>query len=259
MIHPSSVISPKAEIGSNVTIGPFCRIHDHVTIGDGCMLDSHVVIGSEAGEVVIGSNNKFYGFSLIGGPPQDLKFKGEKTKLLIGDGNIIRECVTISVGTVTGHSETKIGNSNLFMAYCHIAHDDIIGDSNVLANSCQLAGHVTIESKVTLGAGSMINQFVRIGKHAFLGGASMINKDIIPYCMGQGNYATVRGTNKIGLERSGYSENTILNINRAIRILTKGGGTIQEALARIADECEKIPEIENLVAFTLSSERGIAI
>jgi UDP-N-acetylglucosamine acyltransferase len=259
MIHPSSIISPKAKIGQNVNIGPFCRIHDNVTIGDNCMLDSHVIIGSEAAEVIIGQNNKFYGFSLIGGPPQDLKYKGEKTRLVLGDNNTVRECVTISVGTTTGHGVTSIGSGNLLMAYCHIGHDDTIGDNNVLANSCQLAGHVYIESKVTLGAGSMINQFVRIGKYAFVAGASMINKDIIPYCMGQGNYATIRATNKIGLERSGHSENTVTNINRAIRILTKGSGTVQEALARIADECEKMPEIEYLVEFIKKSERGIAI
>ena len=210
MIHPSSVISPKAVIGKDVTIGPFCRIHDNVTIGDGCVLDSHVVIGSEAAEVIVGKNNKFYGFCLVGGPPQDLKFKGEKTQLILGDGNTIRECVTMSVGTVTGHGKTVIGNGNLFMAYCHIAHDDVVGDSNVFANSVQLAGHVTIESRVILGAGTMINQFVRVGNFAFLAGASMINKDIVPYCMAQGNYATIRGTNKIGLERSGMTEDTVL-------------------------------------------------
>ncbi len=259
MIHPTSVISPNAKIGKDVYIGPFCRIHDNVTIGDGTMLDSHVVIGSVAGEVHIGKSNKFYGFCLVGGPPQDLKYKGERTKLVMGDGNTIRECVTISIGTVTGHGETSIGDGNLLMAYCHVGHDDRIGNNNVLANQVQLAGHVTIEDRVTLGALCAVNQFVKIGKHAFLAGASMINKDVLPYSIAQGNYATVRATNKIGLERSGFSENAILNINRAVRILTKGGSTIDESLSRIGDECDKIPEIEYLVSFIKSSDRGIGL
>jgi UDP-N-acetylglucosamine acyltransferase len=259
MIHPTSIISPKAKIGTDVQIGPFCRVHDGVTLGDGCMLDSHVVLGAETGEVIIGKNNKFYGFSLIGGPPQDLKYKGEKTQLLIGDNNTIRECVTISIGTVTGHGKTTIGNGNLIMAYSHVGHDDIIGDGNVLANLVQLAGHVTIEDKVTVGALSAVNQFVKIGRNSFIAGASMINKDILPYCIAQGNYATVRATNKIGLERSGFSEQAVTNINRAIRILTKGGATVEESLGRIADECDKIPEIEYLVSFVKSSERGLAL
>jgi UDP-N-acetylglucosamine acyltransferase len=259
MIHPTSVISPKAKIADNVTIGPFCRIHDNVTIGEGCVLDSHVVIGSEAGEVIIGKNNKFYGFCLVGGPPQDLKYKGEKTRLILGDNNTVRECVTMSIGTVTGHNETVIGSGNLFMAYCHVGHDVQIGNSNVLANQVQLAGHVIIEDKITIGALSAVNQFVRIGKNAFLAGASMINKDILPFTIGQGNYCVVRATNKIGLERAGFSEGAITNINRAVRILTKGSATVDEALSRIGDECEKLPEIEYLVSFVKSSQRGLAL
>ncbi|MDZ4677871.1 MAG: acyl-ACP--UDP-N-acetylglucosamine O-acyltransferase [Oligoflexia bacterium] len=257
MIHSTSVISPKAEIGQNVTIGPFCFIHDNVTIGDGCILDSHVVVGSVAGEVIIGKNNKLFGFGLIGGPPQDLKYKGEKTRVIIGDNNTIRECVTISIGT--GQGDTIIGSGNLFMAYCHVGHDDTIGNNNVLANQVQLAGHVIIEDKVTVGALSAVNQFVRIGRNSFLAGASMVNKDILPYGIAQGNYATIRATNKIGLERAGFSENAVTNINRAIRILTKGSATIDEALSRIADECEKIPEIEYLVDFVKKSERGLGL
>jgi UDP-N-acetylglucosamine acyltransferase len=259
MIHPTSVISPKAKIGENVTIGPFCYVHDNVTLGDGCMLDSHVVLGSQGGEVVIGKNNKFYGFCLVGGPPQDLKYKGEKTRVVIGDNNTIRECVTISIGTVTGHGDTLIGDNNLLMAYCHVGHDDIIGNNNVLANQVQLAGHVIIEDKVTVGALSAVNQFVRIGRNSFLAGASMVNKDILPYSIAQGNYATVRATNKIGLERSGFTDGAITNINRAIRILTKGSSTIDEALSRIADECDKLPEIEYLVGFVKKSERGLGL
>jgi len=259
MIHSSSVVSPKAKIGSNVSIGPFCYVHDNVTLGDDCMLDSHVTIGSKTGEVVIGKNNKFYGACLIGGPPQDLKYKGEKTRLVVGDNNTIRESVTISIGTVTGHGETLIGDGNLIMAYCHVGHDDKIGNSNVLANLVQLAGHVVIEDRVTIGALSAINQFVRIGRNAFVAGASMVNKDILPFCIAQGNYATVRATNKIGLSRSGFSDDAITYINRAIRILTKGSTTLEEALIRIKEECRGNPEVEYLIDFAKSSERGIGL
>ncbi|MCC6276558.1 MAG: acyl-ACP--UDP-N-acetylglucosamine O-acyltransferase [Oligoflexia bacterium] len=259
MIHPTSIVSPKAKIGKDVVIGPFCRIYDNVTIGDGCFFDSHVVIGSQNGEVTIGSENKFYGFSLIGGPPQDLKYKGEPTKLVVGDKNTFRESVTVSIGTSTGGGTTMIGSGNLFMAYCHVGHDVLIGSNNVLANLCQLAGHVVMEDKITLGAMSAVNQFVRIGKYAFAGGASMINKDIPPYVICQGDHAVIRATNKIGLERAGFNEEQVSNINRAVRILTKGGGTVEEALSRIADECTWTPEIEYFAAFIKGSKRGLAL
>jgi UDP-N-acetylglucosamine acyltransferase len=258
-IHSSSLISPKAKIGNNVTIGPFCYIHDNVTLGDDCYLDSHVTLGSTTGEVVIGKNNKFYGGSVIGGPPQDLKYKGEKTRLVIGDNNTMRESVTISIGTAQSIGETKIGNNNLIMAYCHIAHDNTVGNYNVLANLLQLAGHVTIEDRVTIGGLSAVNQFVRLGKNSFIAGASMVNKDVLPFSIAQGNYATVRATNKIGLSRNGMSEETISQINRAIRILTKGSTGIEEALTRIKTECEPLPEIHYLYEFAKSSTRGLAL
>ncbi|MBK9293234.1 MAG: acyl-ACP--UDP-N-acetylglucosamine O-acyltransferase [Oligoflexia bacterium] len=259
MIHESSIVSSKAKIGKDVVIGPFCRIHDGVTLGDGCYLDSHVVLGSVSGEVIIGKNNKFYGFSLIGGPPQDLKYKGENTKLVVGDGNTFRESVTVSIGTSNGGGETRIGNNNLLMAYCHIGHDDKIGNNNVIANSVQLAGHVTIEDKVTLGGICAVNQFVRIGKNSFIAGGALVNKDALPFSITQGAYAVARATNKIGMERSGYSEQAIQNINRAIRILTRGSGTIDEALKRIDEECEKLEEVLYLIDFIKKSERGVAI
>lgn len=259
MIHETSIVSPKAKIGKDVVIGPFCRIHDGVTIGDGCYLDSHVVIGAVNGEVVIGKNNKFYGFSLIGGPPQDLKYKGENTRLVIGDNNTFRESVTLSIGTVNGGGETRVGSNNLLMAYCHVAHDDKLGNSIVIANGVQLAGHVTIEDKVTVGGLCAVNQFVRIGKNAFIAGGALVNKDALPFSITQGAYATTRATNKIGLERAGYSELAIQNINRAIRILTRGAGTIDESLKRIEEECEKLEEILYLVDFIKKSERGVAL
>lgn len=259
MIHPSSVVSKKAKIGKDVTVGPFCIIHDNVEIGDGCYLDSHVILGSKDGELIVGKNNKFYGFSLIGGPPQDLKYKGEKTRLVIGDGNTIRESCTISIGTTNGGGETLIGNGNLIMAYVHLGHDGRIGNNNVLANNIQLAGHVTIEDKVTVGGVCAVNQYVKFGKHSFIGGGSIINKDVLPFSITQGNYAVCRATNKIGLERSGFQEETIKNINRAIRILTQGEGTVEESIKRIQAECEVGEEVQYLVNFIKNSQRGVAL
>jgi UDP-N-acetylglucosamine acyltransferase len=259
MIHPTAIISENAQIGKDVHIGPFCFVHDNVTLGDGCYLDSHVTLGSQHGELVVGKNNKFYGFSIIGGPPQDLKYKGEKTRLVIGDNNTFRESVTLNIGTAGGGGQTSIGSGNLVMAYCHVAHDCHIGNNNILANLVQMAGHVTVEDKVNLGALSAVNQFVRIGRNAFVAGASMINKDIIPFCIAQGNYATIRATNKIGLQRSGMTDEVITSINRAVRILTMGSTTVNEALERIKTECIDCPEIQYLIDFARSSERGLAL
>ncbi len=259
MIHESSQISKKAKIGKNVEIGPFCIVHDNVEIGDGCYLDSHVVMGSKHGELIVGENNKFYGFSVIGGPPQDLKYKAEKTRLVIGNGNTIRESCTLSIGTVSGGGETFIGNNNLIMAYVHMGHDGKMGNNNVLANNAQLAGHVTIEDKVTIGGVCAVNQFVRFGKFSFIGGGSVINKDILPFTIAQGSYAISRATNKIGLERGGISEDAIKNINRAVRFLTQRSGTIEEAITRIQTECTVGEEVQYMVDFIKNSERGVAL
>jgi len=257
-IHPSSYVSPKAKIGKNVTIGPFCQIYDNVTIGDDCVLHSHVVMGSEHAVVEMGSNNQIYSFTLLGGPPQDLKYKGEQTKLVIGNNNIIRENVTMSIGTPNGRGTTRMGDNCMLMAYVHVGHDGLLGNHVVLANQVQLAGHVIVEDKTFLGGLCAVNQFTRIGKYAYIGGGSWINKDIPHFCMAQGNYAIIRGTNKVGMKRNGFSDEAVENVNRALRILTKGTGTTEEALARIADEC-KGPEVGELVAFVRSSERGIAL
>lgn len=255
-----SMISPKAKIGKNAQIGPNCRIYDGVTLGDDCVLESHVVLGNSfGGEVTIGDGNRFSAFSCVGGPPQDLKYKGEKTKLIIGNENHFRECVTVNTGTVSGGGVTRIGDKNLFMAYCHVAHDDVIGNQNVLANQTQLAGHVIIEDKVTIGGLCAVNQFVRIGKNAFLGGGTMLNKDCPPFCIAMGVPGTIRATNKIGLERSGMSDEAINQVNRAIRIISRGEDTVAQALERIKLECEPTPEVKYLVEFVQKCQRGLAL
>lgn len=258
MIHPSSSISKEAELDSDVVVGPFCVIRGRVRLGAGCRLESHVSLGNENGIVECGKANTFSPGAVIGGPPQDLKYSGEPTKLIVGDNNQFRECTTVNTGTVGGGGVTKIGNNNLIMAYVHIAHDCILHDHIAVANCCQLAGHVLIEDHVKIGGVCCVNQFVRIGKHAYMAGDSAINKDILPFTIGKGRYAVMRATNKIGLERSGFEKEEIENINRAIRIFLKSSETQEEALEKISTECKNSPAIEYLVKFVKASERGLA-
>jgi UDP-N-acetylglucosamine acyltransferase len=248
-IHPTSIISKEAKIDPTAVIGPYCIVRGDVTIGKNSVLENHVIIGSDDGEVVIGNNNRIYAGAAVGGAPQDKKYKGEKTKLVIGDSNHIREYVTLSIGTITGGGVTTIGNGNLIMAYTHFGHDCKVGDNNVIANSCQFAGHVEIENNVTVGGICAINQFVKLGSFSFIGGFSFA----------QGNYAVVRATNKIGLERNGFSEQEINDINKAIRIMTKSEATIEEKIQRIKEECQPGARIEKFVEFIRTSKRGVAI
>lgn len=258
-IHPTSIISKEAILDPTVVVGPYCIIKGQVKIGKNTILENNVVIGSEYGVVEIGEGNHIYTGAVLGEVPQDKKYKNEKTKLVIGNNNHIREYTTLNLGTVQGGGVTQLGDGNLVMAYSHFGHDCIVGNHNVIANSCQLAGHVTIQDHVTLGGMSGVNQFSTLGSHCFIAGFSSINKDILPYSIAQGNFATVRATNKIGLERKGISEKAIGEINKAIRIITKGDNTVEERVNRIQAECEKCPEIEYLVNFIKKSERGIAI
>ncbi len=258
-IHPTSIISKEAIIDSDVVIGPYCIIRGQVKIGRGTILENNVVLGSELGVVEVGEKNHFYSGAVVGEIPQDKKYKGEKTKLVIGNENQIREYATINLGTVTGGGITTLGNNNLVMAYVHFGHDCHIGNNNVIANSCQLAGHVVIQDFVTLGGMSAVNQFVTLGSYAFIGGFSAVNRDILPYCIAQGNYATVRATNKIGLERAGFSSEKVGEINKAIRILSKDESNIEEKIQRIENECKPGAEITYLVEFVKKSERGVAL
>lgn len=261
-IHPSSVISKEAEIGNNVTIGPFCVIKGRAKIGDGTVLESHVSLGNEHGIVELGKNNVLASGAAVGGPPQDLSYKGEPTRLIIGDRNTIREFATLNCGTKKGGEITRLGSDCLIMAYAHIAHDCQIGDHCVIANSTQLAGHVVFEDHVKVGGMCAFNQFVRVGKHAFIAGDSAANKDILPFTIAQGRYAVMRAPNSIGMERSGYTKQEVDAVKIAVRIITKGGGTIDEALARIQKECASAPAVEYFVDFikaSVAGPRGLAI
>jgi UDP-N-acetylglucosamine acyltransferase len=261
-IHPSSVISKEAEIGSGVVIGPFCVVKGRARIADGTVLESHVMIGNEHGIIEIGKNNRFYAGAAVGGPPQDLSYKGEPTKLILGDNNVVREFATLNCGTAKGGGVTKMGSHCLIMSYAHVAHDCQIGDHVVIANSTQLAGHVTFEDHVKVGGMCGFNQFVKVGKHAFIAGDSAVNKDILPFTIAQGKYAVMRAPNSIGMERAGYTKDEVDGVNRAVRIVTKGGGTIEEALARIQSECTPSASVQyfvDAIKASVAGSRGLAV
>lgn len=257
-IHPTAIISKEAEIANDVEIGPYAIVQGRTTIGPKTRLEPHSVVGNDDGVVVIGSNNRIHTGAVIGGPPQDLKYSGEPTRLEVGDNNVFREFVTVNTGTVTGGGITKIGSSNLLMAYVHVAHDCMIGNSIVIANTTNFAGHVTVEDHVRIGGVCSFNQFITIGKYSYIAGDSAVNKDVIPFAMAQGKYAVARATNKIGMERAGFSKEDIESVNRAIRYLIMGNRTIDEALAEIDKNCNRSESVQHLVQFVKNSERGLA-
>ncbi|MCX7918829.1 MAG: acyl-ACP--UDP-N-acetylglucosamine O-acyltransferase [bacterium] len=252
-IHPSAIIHPKAQLGKNITIGPYCIIAEHVTIGDDTVLDNHVVIENYT---KIGRNCRLHSCSVIGGTPQDLKFKGGETYVEIGDNNIIREFVTINRATEPG-SITKIGNNNLIMAYVHIAHNCTIGNNVILANVATLAGHVCIEDYAVVGGGVFIHQFVQIGKYSITGGCSKVVKDTPPYLKVAGDPSRPYGLNTVGLQRHNFPKEVIHTLKTAYKILYRQGLTLQDALSRIEQELGDSQEIVHFVKFIRASKRGI--
>jgi UDP-N-acetylglucosamine acyltransferase len=234
-IHPSAIVSPKAQIGKNVEIGAFCVIGDDVKIGDGTVLKSHVVV---EGDTVIGKNNIIFPFAVIGVVPQDLKFKGEKSRVIIGDNNTIREHVTIHLGTADGAMETKIGSNCLLMVGVHIAHDCIVGNHVILANNATLAGHVEVGDHAVIGGLSAMHQFVRIGKGAMIGGMSGVESDVIPYGTVMGERASLAGLNLVGLKRRNFSREEIHTLRNFFKKVfeEKSEGNFQNRVNEIKGE-----------------------
>ncbi len=218
MIHKTAIVDPKAKIADNVEIGPYCIIGSEVEIGSNSVIHSHVNI---VGNTKIGKNNQIYSFSSIGTPPQDLKYKGEKNSLIVGNNNKFREYVNINPGTKQGGSITSIGDNNLFMVYCHVAHDCKISDSVVLANNVQVGGHVSIEQNSIVGGSCAIHQFSRIGESAMIGGMTGVLSDVIPFGLSMGNRNNLMGLNLIGLRRSKVSNENIKKIQLAYEIIFK--------------------------------------
>lgn len=257
-IHPSSVIQGDVEIADGVEIGPYCLIQGKVKIGRGTFVEGHVTLGSRYGVLEIGENNHFAPGAVIGGPPQDVSYKSEATRLRIGNNNVFREFSTANIATSKGSQETVIGSHNYFMAYTHIGHDCVIGNHVVIANDSHLGGHTEVEDNVTIGGVCAFNQFTKVGKNSFIAGSSVVNKDILPFSRAQGNYAVCRATNKIGLQRKGFSAEEVENIHRALRIILMGSDTIEEGIQRIERECQQSENLSYLINFIRSSKRGIA-
>lgn len=258
-IHPTAIISDKAEIDSSAVIGPYVVIRGQVNIGPNVTIDQFATIGGEHNKVTIGKGSRIFPGAVIGEAPQDLKYKSEPTSVEIGENTMVREYATVHSGTPDGGGVTRVGNNGLFMAYVHIAHDCQIGNNVVIANATQLAGHVVMEDFVRVGGVCAFNQFVRLGRHCFIAGYSAVNKDVLPFAIAQGNHAVMRAINQIGMERGGYAKEDIENVRRALRIITKGGATIDQSILRITDECQSSATLEHLVNFARSSERGLAL
>ncbi len=252
-IHPTALVDKEAQLGENVEIGPFCVISGDVIIGDNTVVESGVVLENGTR---LGKNCRIGHHSVISGPPQDLKFGGEKTSAEVGDNTVIREYVTINRGT-TYHYKSVIGQNCFLMAYAHVAHDCIVGDRVILANAVNMGGHVEVHSDATIGGMTAIHQFCKVGKYAFVGGGLRVTQDIPPFIRTAGEPPRYAGTNYIGLSRKGFSQETILEIKRAYRIIYKDTATRDEAIQAIQTQLQQLEEINAIVKFLQESKRGI--
>ena len=253
-IHTTALVDPRAELDLDVEVGPYSIIGPKVKIGKGTRINSHVVV---EGNTTIGEGNHIFQFSTIGSVPQDLKYKGEESQLIIGSYNVIREFASLNPGTSGGGMLTRIGDRNLMMMYCHIAHDCIIGSHSVIANGATLGGHVIIEDYVIAGGLVGVHQFVRVGTGSILGAGSMVSKDITPYCNATGDRVRLRGLNLEGLRRRGFSRDRIDALKKAYRIIFQSGLKTKEALQKARTEIPQTREVGHMIRFIESSERGV--
>lgn len=253
-IDPRASVSPRARIGSDVEIGAFSIIGDDVEIGPGCRIGPHVVI---EGPTRIGARNRIYQFASIGAAPQDKKYKGEPTRLEIGDDNVIREFVTMNRGTTHDEGVTRIGNDNLFMAYSHVAHDCRVGSHCVLANVATLGGHVELGDWVIMGGLSAIHQFTKVGAHAFIANNAAVTRDVPPYVMAVGQPAEPHAINSTGLSRRGFTPDQIRNIKNAYRVLYRSGLKLADAVQRLEEAAKSQPELRLFVEFIGRSTRSL--
>ncbi|MFO7275619.1 MAG: acyl-ACP--UDP-N-acetylglucosamine O-acyltransferase [Pseudomonadota bacterium] len=254
MIDPRAIVSPKAELAPDVTVGAYSIIGDDVVIGPGTVIGPHVVIN---GPTRIGANNRIFQFASIGDAPQDKKYRGEPTRLEIGDRNVFREFCTVNRGTAHDKGVTRIGNDGLFMAYTHVAHDCQIGNNVILANCATLGGHVHLGDWVIMGGLTAIHQFCKIGAHAFIAGGAIVTRDVPPYVMAAGYPAEPHSVNTEGLRRRGFSPEQIRNIRNAYRILYRSDLRLVDAVARLKELAATQPEIREFVEFIESSTRSL--
>ena len=253
-VHPTAIVDSNSRIAASADIGPYCIIGAEVEIGAGTRLMAHVFV---EGPAWIGADNTFYPYSTVGVAPQDLKYKGERSETRIGSRNRIREFVTIHRGTEGGGMVTRIGSDNLLMAYVHVAHDAQVASHTVLANAVTLGGHVVVGDWAVIGASTGVHQFCRIGRHAIIGGYSVITQDVLPFSNTVSERESrVFGANRTGLERRGFQTERVEELQKALRLLTRAGLNTSQAIERIQAEIAQSPEIEELLAFIASSERG---
>lgn len=254
-IHKSAIVHQGAKLADSVSVGPYALIGENVVIRADTVIGAHCVI---EGRTTIGKTNRIFTGVVIGSPPQDLKYRGERSYIEIGDNNIIREYVTMNPGTLEGMGKTVVGSNNLFMAYSHVAHDCVIGNNCVMANNATLAGHVTLEDNAVIGGLSAVHQFVRLGRLSIVGGCSKVVQDIPPFSMCDGHPAKVIQPNCVGLKRADIDAETINKLRKAFKILFREGLSKKHALEKVANEVEASPEIEHLIFFVKTSERGLA-
>jgi UDP-N-acetylglucosamine acyltransferase len=252
-IHPTAIVSPDAELGERVTVGPFAIVGPKVTVGDDCVLAAHAILEQH---VRLGARVKVGSGSIVGGDPQDLKYKGEETWAEVGDDTVIREFVTVNRGT-THSLKTRVGTGCLLMSYVHLGHDCHLEDGVIVSSSSGLAGHVEIGERAIINGMTGIQQFVRIGTFAYVGGHSAVRKDIPPYCRTDGE--RVLGLNKIGLERNGFSKEAVEVLQQAYRYFFRSSLNISQAMERVRSEVASCPELETLIRFIETSERGVMV
>ena len=256
-IHPTAIVHPEAKVHASCEIGPFCTVGAEVKMGANTRLISHVVM---SGRTTIGEDNVFHPFGIIGGLPQDLKYAGEPTELVIGNKNTIRESVTLNIGTKGGGGVTRVGDNNLIMAYVHLGHDTLVGSNTVIANACQIAGHVVIEDWAIIGGITGVSQFLRIGAHCYIGGGSGIERNVPPFTFGKGstgNYENL-GMNLVGLKRRGFSDAAISALREVDKLYIKDKSLEKEiVLKKIEETLGAVPEVQQFVQFVRASEKGV--
>ena len=251
-IHPTAIVESGASVSDSAVIGPYCVVGARATIGDRVVLHAHVTV---SGRTTIGEATEIYPFAAIGGPPQHLGYRGEDTGLIIGARNIIREHVTMNVGTVAGRGETRIGDSGLFMTACHIAHDCVIGDHVIMANNATLGGHVVIENNVFLGGLCAIHQFCRVGAFAFIGGCAGVPNDVIPFGSAIGNHAHLAGLNIVGLKRRNVPRQAIHDLRAAYRLLFSDEATFQDRVSSVEAAYGDREEVRRILDFIAADAR----
>ena len=254
-IHPQAIVAASAKIGEGVQIGAYAVVGEEVELGEGCVLHAHVVV---QGPSKFGKDNVFHAFSVIGGDPQDYTYGGERTELVAGDANIFREYVTVSRGTQKGGGKTSLGSGNFFLAYSHVGHDCVIGSNTLFVNGATLAGHVTVEDFATVGAFCPVHQFCRIGRYAYIGASTVITQDVPPFSKIVTERETKSfGINTIGLERKGFSAERLQALKRAYRLLLRSKMNTTQALAEMRKTLPDSADVQELIRFVESAERGI--